>query len=414
MKKGWAKYLLYAFLVFGVLVLIFKENNPIEETDVYTSALKLEENSDIYTNELDVYLVNHSGEEDYDICYLEKDKCVKKLLSIKTESEEAFLIDNYKHLYFFYMDNDKVKVYNNDEGKSYVIDRMKTDNYMDFIIDTNGEFLGVLYSTDLNERCSFLLIKGNKILYNRKYDTLISVSPKYLAAFNYDDNGNQTGAYLVSATEESSPIMSKELKSTDYYGYYRLGNKYITYEYDNIIEVYDNDTLELIFKTNKANSYDENDNLKYMLSVDSLDNIIVFEDKYLYQYDSKGELVKKSNKEIYGIDLIDKYVLSTKDDVLSITDIKNNTIKIGSLEYGELEGYNYSKENKKEGLYFVVSDSRVKFKEVYDYCKDTTCKGIDQEDLKNKEDYSYGYEYFYDYKTNKVTSNPTFINNGAR
>ena len=326
MKKGYSKYIIFLLLIVLIIssLIIIKNKQTPKEIVIKASALRLEETIN-YTEELKVDIENGND------------------INIKTKTKDAYLIDNYKNKYLFYFDNNEVKVYNTFENKSYTIDKIKPEYTTDFVIDDNDNFIGVIYSTDLNEHNSYLLIDGNEVLYNQKYDYLVSLGSKYLTASKYDKNGKQLGAYLLNATKEEKPLIKKEYKTDEYYGFYELGKKYITFEFDNIIEIYDIETLKLIYKTKSANTVDNEGNSRFIVNADSNDTIYIYDYSVFKELDNKGNVIK-TNKNINGcVDLIDKYVMNTNNKKLTITDIDNNIFQIANLNNGKLDYYEYIK-----------------------------------------------------------------------
>ena len=125
--------------------------------------------------------------------------------------------------------------------------------------------------------------------------------------------------------------------------------------------------------------------------------------------DSKGKEVKKSKKQINATYLVDKFIINTSNKKVTITDIDNNTFEIATLENGKLDSYEYIDKNGKEGIYFNIFDNKVAYKDVYEACKNSKCKGHSFEEFMKDYKSLIGYEYFYDYNTNKVTKIPTVI-----
>ena len=405
-KKNYIICILLVVIIIAILLLVKFLKSP-KEVEIKASALRIEETTN-YSNELKVYLEPYLRDGVYNICY-DEDTCGKEYLTIKTETTDAYLLENYKYKYFFYTDGDKVKVYDTSEKKSYSFDKLKSNYNCDFIINNEDDLIGVVYSTDINDHSNYLLVDGNEILYKGKYDYMISIGPKYLAANKYDKDGNQIGAYIINANKEEKPLISKEFITDEYYGFYDLGNKYITFEYSKKFEIYDNDTLKLIYKSNKANLEDGNGYPRFLYGVDSKDNIYIYDDKYLSILDSGGKEIKKSKNEIYGIDLIDKYILNTDNKTLTIIDIDGVSYQIASLINGNIDYYEYVKTDQKEGILFEIYDKTLAYKDVYNLCKNDKCKDLTFSEFKKDYEGQLGYDYFFDYKTLKVTKTPTVI-----
>jgi len=403
MKNGFKKYIIYAILIVGVLILVFKNNDPV--ILVKTSALRLEDASN-FKKELIVDLESNIKKNGFDICYFDSEYCKYSSLAIKTESDDAYLLGNYKREYFMYSDNNKVKVYNYDENKSYIVDGIDPSYNIDFIINDNDKLIGVVYSTDLNSPSTYLKIDGNKIMYDKKYDYIVSLNDKYLSSSKYDEDGNQIGAYILSNDEEKNPLLTKELDTDLLYSFYKLGNKYITFEHGDNIEIYNNN-LKLIYESNKANVLNVDGTPRLVINADYNDNIYVYEDGYLNMLDSNGKVLKKSINTIKGIDLVDSYIINTDNKELTITDIDNNKIVITSLNNGNLDYYDFYNNNKKRGIFFIVYDNTLKYEDVYNSCKNTSCNNITLDEI--KESYKLGYQLFYDYDTKKVSKEKTII-----
>ena len=217
MKRRILQY--FACIIFIVLIifafLAIKNYKKPNSVIVKSSAL-IKDNTYDYKDELKVYLDTDSN----GICYKETKECGKEYLRIKTASKGAYLIDNYKFKYFFYIDDNKVKVFDSSIVQSYIIDTMDPSYVMDFVIDRNDNLIGVVFTEDLNETANYLLVYSNEIIYKKKYNYISSISPKYLTANKYDSNGNQTGSYIINAYKESNPLISKEINSDGYYGFF--------------------------------------------------------------------------------------------------------------------------------------------------------------------------------------------------
>lgn len=409
MKKNKSKYIICFFLViiiFVSLYLIKYLKSPIE-MEIKTSAL-IQEDTTNYKEELKEE-INSFIKEEYKVCLNNEEYCKDNSIIIKTSTPQAFMLENYKYKYFFFSEEDKVKLYNRIENQTYSINHIKPDYSNEFVFDSNDNFIGVVYSTNNNNKVNYLVINEDKVIYKDKYDYIQSISPNYLSASKYDKDGNQLGAYILNAYKEKSPLITKEFLTNDYYGFYALGKKYITFEHGKNLEIYDNDSLKLIYKSKKLGLIDGNGNPLFLYGVDSKDNIFVYDDNYLSMLDSKGKEVKKSKKQINATYLVDKFIINTSNKKVTITDIDNNTFEIATLENGKLDSYEYIDKNGKEGIYFIIFDNKVAYKDVYEACKNNKCKGHSFEEFMKDYKSLIGYEYFYDYNTNKVTKTPTVI-----
>ena len=410
MKKRIFQYFAcFAFIVLIVFAFLAIKNYKKPNNVIVKSSALIKENTSDYKEELKVYLDSNVKNDEYAICYSNHNECGKEYLNIKTVSKKAYLIDNYKYKYFFYIDEDKVKVFDASILESYVIDGLDASYTTDFIIDNNDNLIGVVFTEDTNEHASYLLVYSDEVIYRDKYDYIASISPKYLTANKYDSTGKQTGSYIIPAYKEDKPIISKEFTTDEYYGFFDLGKKYITFEYDNKLEIYNSDTLELIYKTNIFGSIYASGNPRFLFSVDGDDNLYIYNDKYLNMLDSKGKVIKKSSKEIDGIDLIDGYVINNDNNEISIIDIDNNINKISMNNNSKLDYYDYRKINNKRGIVFYILDSSVNYKDVYNSCKNDDCKGLNLEEFEIKYKDSIGYEYFYDFDTSKVSKKYSLI-----
>ena len=407
------KVFLYLLLIGGVLIILLKEND-ISGINNHTEGLTLDDTSS-YTNTLDIYKMDSIYEEDYmdDICYYyDKDNCNEKFISIKTNTDSAELLYYYKYKYFFYQDGAVVKVYNKDEDKSYTINNVMGDYYtLSFEIDYNtDDFIGVIFAKDRSDKPSFLYVKTGKILYDKKYDSLMLVDGKYLSANNtsekYDKSEGISRAkddyvYLLDATEEKKPLLEYK-NNSEYFScnYINEGNNtsiYALYLDMFLKEIYNSD-LKVIYTSKSNNDYE------VLHSIDLSDNIYVYDENVITMYNSEGKKLKTSNKIDKVEDMIDKYAIVISD-ALYLTSVDNKSIKItGWTDKLSLIDYWLDKDN----IHFSVKDPSVKLDDVYKECKNSECKNMTKEDL-NDSDYSYGYEYTYNTKSNKTTKKTTFM-----
>ena len=212
----------------------------------------------------------------------------------------------------------------------------------------------------------------------------------------------------MDATKEAKPLITKDITTEEYYGFFPFGSKYITFEWDKVFEIYDSNTLKIIYKTTKSNKMYADGSPMFLYSIDSKDNIYIYDDKYLSIIDGSGKVIKKSSEEIPGIDIVDKYIINNSNNELTITDIDNKTYKIASLINGNVDYYEYINQSR-EGIVFEVYDKTLTYKDVYNTCKNTTCKGISLEEFEKDYKNQLGYEYFFDYKTLNITKTKTVI-----
>ena len=398
-----------AVLVIGLVILFARKQ---VQGDKYRNvkSVDIEDNSS-YKYSYDIKV--NSKEKRF--CYTEYDKCDKTVKTIKTESKNIEVLDNYKDEYLFFRDNNKLKMYSSDNEKTYQLNlEDKYSNYSFVVV--NSKFLGIIYED--NKLDGFYSVDLNKHMYTKKYNNINVVSEKYLSGSIYDDNnideGKQVKEELLSVSEEKI-LLSKEVKTTSEFNsyFFKEVNGYIVLvssnENDQIYkEIYSSDLKE-VYKTSRDESYTvdaESFTFVYGSDIGNDKNIYVYEDGYFSKYDQNGKLVKKTNKLEDVVLQIKEYVV-TQNENISLLDINSKATVVtkydsNMLLRSELTTYDESE----KAIVFVMEEDNITAEELYKECKSIKTCNYKEEEFKNA---LLGHKYYYYLSSSKVVKVPTII-----
>ena len=409
-------------------LLIYKAINSDRRVSVpvdlpYDKSLNLEDTTLYYYS----YEVRLDAYDDSTFCQF--DSCGSLAAEFKTETDEIEILDVYKTKYLFYKDNGRIKVYNNDEKKSYVIN-VKGDGevYLFGVDEETDEFYGVIVDKD-NLRYYFSIEK-NDTLYAGQYKDLYFVSSDYLSASVYETIVDEEDGYeedlqkelLLLSTDKEKIVIKQENADNEASLLFDVvisgGKKFYVLESLNVDssfykEVYDKN-FKSLFKSKRNNKY-EDVSERFVFDCTIHDGYIyVFDDGVLYRYDSNGKLVKKS-KKYYGVQMIaGEYMVITNTNLL-LTNIDGKEVKLSNWnneKYLHTALSGWYEENNKKGIYLVVEEDNVNIDEVWKKCLEAgDCEEMSKEDLA---DYNLGYEYYYIPTTGETGKIATYIGGYAK
>lgn len=372
------------------------------------------------------YDIKYNSEE-REICglYPDENKCDKIIATIDTEEEEIEILDTYEDKYFFFKDNNKVKVYNNNDKKVYLINVDASDTiHMYFAVDYHTDNLyGVIYNGE--EENYFYSVKTNRIMYKNKYTDLVGLSEDYIytSVFESDQESSVQTKLIVLSTKEEKEVFIKDVRSfTDGGSEVGLtdvskGNKryYLLAEgmgYAGYNEYY-NESFEPIYTTPSGTKPYNEDKFLYDTTIGKDDNIYVYNNGYLTSYDYTGKEIKKSEKLENVEMIVDEYAVVTNNN-LSMVDINGKEIVVAPWKKGNylhtmLSGWYET--GGKEGYYFVVEEE-VDPDKLWEECKNNKlCPATSREELS---DNGVGYEYYYIPSTKETGKIPTYIGGYAK
>ena len=397
-------------------------NIDTEVKETLYSGLKVDDSSN-YTNELIVYY-DLDGK---DFCWSDdKEDCGKTSISIKTENE-AKKLDVYLHKYVFYKDNGKLKVYNHETQKSYIIN--VASNYFSnyFEVDpTTKDFVGIIIRKEDEGKASYYSVVDDKMMYDQKYDDLMFLSKDYLSGDTSkcvkdedgDDDCNQTYIYLLSTNGEKVVAQYQVTPDEDgYYGgerqYGLLQNEKGLYIYvgeftDAVAydEVYTKDLKKIVTKTGEADC-----------DIGTDGNLYVNKKGIVTVYDQEGKKIKESKK--YDVlQIISEYIVAIKNNKLIIATVDGEEKELASWNKKKNEYHwmlsGWYEEDGKNGIYLVVQDKNTKIDDVWNYCKKhNNCNGEISSKSELKE-YYLGYEYYFVPETKETGKIPTYIGGYAK
>ena len=386
-------------------------NENIDKEIIYSGLTK--EDTSQFTNGFDIYY----DKLDKDFCYYDDiTKCSSNKIFIRTETDNIKKYNEFEDKYVFYKDNDKIKVYDNKKGESYIINIDSNYFGYNFNVDfLTKEFEGIIYFETDESYASYYSVRLNKTLYDKEYRELYFLSDNYLMGNEYECesyNCRQTKTNLLSA-KENNKLLSYTLKNKgngiyEERMYYELlrndKNTYIclsTFIDATIyVEIYNTDYKKIA-----------SDIGEYSAAISSDGSLYIAKDGITTKYNKNGEVVKTSEK--YNVlQVINDYIVTIKDDNLVLIDIDGIVKTITQWNKNDNEYVLYQskliKENEKEKIVLSVKDKNVTLNDVWQFCLESNkCDNVTEQDL--KEYYTYGYNYYYDKSTNKITKEYTYM-----
>ena len=245
---------------------------------------------------------------------------------------------------------------------------------------------------------------GNYLVYNFKTEEAKKINlEKYQGKINYIDNETDMCSGLGSLCIESKKVGENK--------YYLIS---VESEGEGVIAGIIDSNLNPIFllTDDEYNSDDKWDNLASYLTFLDNGNFIYINGNKFYTYDAKNKKISNS-KEYKSVELIDEngyIVVVDNDDYLKVLDFegkeKAKLVKISNNMsiHNMLSGW--YEQDKKEGIYVVVQDSKASYEELSESMK--------KELNYNGQGMDYGYEYYYIPSTGEIGKIATYIGGYAK
>lgn len=405
-------FLLALILIGGVIYFLLikkQEEKPKEYTipkeKEIAKGLTKEDSKD-YKNGFYVY---YDKDEEMFCFYDDKSKCSDKKVFIKTESDDIKRYFEFEDKYYFYKDNGKIKVYDNDTKGSFVINIKEGYFSYNFEVDDlTKEFVGIIYSETDESGASYYSVVDDKIIYDKNYEEMQFLSKDYLTGTTYDKSKNpwvKTEVSLLSTTENKKLLSHKIEKNAD--GYYEENQFYQLLRNEKGIYIalstfIDATIYEEIYNT-EFKKIAENIG-EYSATVASNGNLHIEKNGVVTAYDKNGEVVKKSKKNTV-LQVIDDYIVALVDDKLVLLTLDGDKIELAPWDKSKNEYAHYrtymAKEKGNHKLFVAVKDRNVTVDQAWDACnKDNKCSIESKDDLINY--YDAGYLYYYVKETKEI------------
>ncbi len=396
------------------------EDGNVEEVKIdLTNAQALEEDN---LTSKDKKLIIYYDRNNEEFCYSNSnDMCGNKSIVIETETEEAYRLDYYSNKYVLYKDNNKIKIYNNDEAKSYIVD-LRSD-YFDYrlaVDEMTKKVIGIIYTESESGNDSYYSFDTGKVLYDKKYSSLSVVSEKYLfgrISKCTENNGCETlKVELLNPKNEEIYLSEDNIGIDNYYPeleFRIFANSKGSFVYlskfeaeEEILKIY-NKNLDVILTFDGLFDTD--------IDISSNGTLYIIDNSVVKEYDSNGKVINTSKTYDKVYQVISDYFVVISNDKLYLTTMDEKNIEICDWKknyfyHSALSGW--YRENGKYGIYLIVQNDITTKEEVYDYFKDKESE--DFESIEDLEDYDLGYEYYYIPSTNEVGRIPTYIGGYAK
>ena len=342
----------------------------------------------------------------------------------RLETEDIKILDEYTEkdnlLYYLYINNNKVKIFDNESHSSYIINNLEANKHDYYLVidEFNNDLMGIVYYETKDSKATYFSLKLNKKLYDGQYDAYSYVSSKYISGLDNmcGEEGCLVKKIALLSTNEEKILKTIEgsknyIKNFDYYSGNILEYRSIQNRNGLYIEEFNGDdynyyTEDLKIIVEKAGS-------KH-ISINNDGQLYVATNKEIDIFNKDGE--KEDTIKDYDtiLDLVDEHVIAINNNKLVIAKVYEDEIILGewdsknySYNYAQYEYVNIDYEYNKSILEIYFMDSSITIDEIWKYCK----KNTDICDAENKKDLSklkYGRKYVYNFETNKISKEFSF------
>ena len=297
------------------------------------------------------YSLNVYGTKDY-LCLKEGNSCEDLAFTIPTKTEAAKILSTAGRNYVLYLD-EEIYLYNKNTEKTEEIS-----------IPTTAEKYTILYNYELenvsgiafnqNKKVTYYNIDVKSTLYEDKYEELYAINDEYIYGAKGLDEEEPT-YYLLNAKKEELPLITKK-DACAYFSVKETKDSYFILL--NTGCVGGNSSSIYTSKAERITDYIESE----LYDID--DNLLVYENNKLKEYNTKGELIKTyeesdSVKSVYK----DIYV-SLENNALYIKEYTGNKYKLidwkdGYYFHTMISGYYdedalQNEQEKAAGYYFII------------------------------------------------------------